>query len=240
MDRDSCYSVVSFSSLPTSSDCIVFAMDDTGVGFYIDFIRRGEVHWRSHIFHHTGITRHHSLTPQFFMTGIFFCVDLYCGTVGVFSAKDNSWKVLEKPHELDFGGITPGFLVECGGDLLIVKLEEFHWKPIRIFRLNFSEMKREEVKSLGEHVLFISHTSCASAVAPDSYMNNKIYFPRLYLNEGGIVFYSLETHSYRSRGGEHAANNLSGTEGWFRNCTWIQPNMAMSTAEELDWLKPPF
>ncbi|XP_026452283.1 F-box/kelch-repeat protein At1g57790-like [Papaver somniferum] len=171
------------------------------------------------------------LSTAFFRDGDFFCVDSR-GIMGVFSPKDNSWKVLEEPHEQRTFGSRPGFLVECGGDLLLVKLEH-HGRSIRISRLNFSEMEWVKVESLEEYVLFISHTSCVSAVAPNNYMKNKVYFPRLHLNDGGILFYSLETCSYHTLGSQHSADD---TEG----CTWIEPNSSVSTSEELDWLKKPF
>ncbi|XP_026412220.1 F-box protein At1g49360-like [Papaver somniferum] len=239
MDRDNYYSVVSFSSLPYSSDCMVFAMDGRrDWNFYIDFITRGEEHWSSHIFRDPGITPLSFLDTAFFRDGAFFCVDSHHGYVGVFSAKDKTWNVLQRPHGTYFDGVSPGFLVECGGDILMVKLA-YRSQMIIIFRLNFSEMKWERVESMGEHVLFISHTSCISAVAPNSYMKNKIYFPRLYINAEN-VFYSVEIRHYHSLWGKHSANDLSHTQGWFKNCTWIEPNMLMSTTEELDWLKTPF
>ncbi|XP_026452292.1 F-box/kelch-repeat protein At1g57790-like [Papaver somniferum] len=138
MDRDNYYSVVSFSSLPTSSDCVVFAMDESKDGIYIDFIRRREAHWRSHNFDTTTIGSYGPfLDTAIFLDGAFFCVDHH-GNVGVFSTKDTSWKVepheIKEPHEIYVNDSSPGFLVECGGDLLLVKLE-YDEKPIRILNL---------------------------------------------------------------------------------------------------------
>ncbi|KAI3958795.1 hypothetical protein MKX01_023471, partial [Papaver californicum] len=122
-------------------------------------------------------------------------------------------------------------------DLLLVKLGGPKML-VRIFRMDFSEMEWVKIESLGKHMLFISDITCFSAIAPNSQMENKVYFPRLYLDGEGILCYSLETGSYHSFGGtsQCSANNIYGTKGWHSNCTWIQPNWSKSTAQKLDWL----
>ncbi|KAI3891139.1 hypothetical protein MKW98_007444 [Papaver atlanticum] len=169
---------------------------------------------------------------------VLYCVDCN-GTLGTYDLQSDgdTWSVLKKPRKVFNDDMNPIFLVECGGDLLSVKLGHLGM-PVRIFRLDLSEMEWVEVETLGKHMLFISKASCLSALAPDSRMENKIYFPRLCLNGEGILSYSLDTSSYCSSGqNQHFPSNFYETEGWFSNCTWIQPNWSKSTAHELDWLR---
>ncbi|XP_026403622.1 F-box/kelch-repeat protein At1g57790-like [Papaver somniferum] len=234
------FSGITFSCSPTSSDCIVFAVqqipasDGMSQEISICFIKRGAVSWSVCNSQNTNVEKFmpsHN-TPVFY-NGAFYCVD-YNGMLGVFNLEDHSWKVLEKPLE-QFSGIYPSFLVECAGQILLVNFGHLG-ATIRVFRLDFSKMVWDEVRNLGKHMLFISYTSCFSAIAPHKRMENKIYFPRLCLNGEGVLFYSLETGNYHSFGTRHSANNFYETEGWYTNCTWIEPNW--SKAQELDWLKP--
>ncbi|KAI3853595.1 hypothetical protein MKW98_025112 [Papaver atlanticum] len=229
---------ISFSSLPTSSDCVVFAIERKGIeeiSFY--FIRKGEAFWSPFVFSNADAERYIPLhnTPVIF-NGVFYCVD-YNGVLGVFNIDDNSWKVLEKPHQ-QFGAMYPSFLVECGGELLLVKIERYG-TLFGIFRLDFNKMNWVRVENLGKHMLFVSYTSCLSAIAPTGRMENKVYFPRSYLNGKGVVCYSLETGSYCSFGSQHSAKDFYDTEDWYANCTWIEPNWLKSTAQELEWVMPP-
>ncbi|XP_026459661.1 F-box/kelch-repeat protein At1g57790-like [Papaver somniferum] len=180
-----------------------------------------------------------NITPVLYKK-VIYCVDNN-GTLGAFdpTCDDNPWSVLTNPSKQFDDDMHPGFLVECGKDLLLVKLGHVG-KLVRILRLDLSEMKWVKVETLGKRMLFISSTTCVSAVAPNRDMENKIYFPRLCLNGEGILVYSLETCSYHSSGGKQQlpVNNFYETEGWLSNCTWIQPNWSKSTPQELDWFKP--
>ncbi|KAI3850108.1 hypothetical protein MKW98_001052 [Papaver atlanticum] len=221
------FSAISFSSTPTSSDCMVFAIQQMRAGdgmsseISIYLIKRGAALWSIYNFQNMSTEKFMPLhnTPVFHNGG-FYCLD-YNGTLGVFKLQDYSWKVLEKPHQ-QFSGIYPSFLVECAGQILLVKLGHLG-ASVRVFRLYFSKMGWDEVWNLGKHMLFISYTSCFSAIAPNMRMENKIYFPRLC--------------NYHSFGSRHSADNFYDTEGWYTNCTWIEPNW--SKAQELDWLKSP-
>ncbi|XP_026419674.1 uncharacterized protein LOC113315593 isoform X2 [Papaver somniferum] len=232
------FSGISFSSLPTSSDCAVFPIEQRGgenVSLY--FIRKGEAFWRFFVFGNADIGKYIPLhNTQVICNGVFYCVD-YNGVLGVFNIEDNSWKVLEKPHQ-QFGAMYPSFLVESGGELLLVKLERYG-TLFGIFRLDFNKMEWMRVESLGKHMLFVSYTSCISVVAPTSRMENKVYFPRLCLNGERVVFYSLETGTYSSFGSQHSATDFYDTEGWYANYTWIEPNWVKSTAQDLEWVMLP-
>ncbi|XP_026419619.1 F-box/kelch-repeat protein At1g57790-like [Papaver somniferum] len=164
---------ISFSSLPTSSDCAVFAIERKGIekiSFY--FIRKGEAFWSSFVFGNADTEKYIPLhNAPVICNGVFYCVD-YNGALGVFNIEDNSWKVLEKPHQ-QFGAMYPSFLVECGGELVLVKLERYG-TLFGIFRLDFDKMQWIRVESLRKHMLFVSYTSCISAIAPTSRMENRM------------------------------------------------------------------
>ncbi|KAI3931961.1 hypothetical protein MKW98_012371 [Papaver atlanticum] len=230
---------ISFSSIPTSSDCIVFAVEESGPDVNevsVHCVRRGEQDWSSYDFVEEMYSPLRNTITSF--DGAFYCVG-YDGALGNLNLANGNiyWEVLEKPCQ-QFKDSYPSFLEQCGADLLLVKLGCLEM-PVRIFRLDFAEMEWVKVDSLGKHMLFISDITCFSAIAPNSRMENKIYFPRLCLNGGGVLFNSLETGSYHSFGSQHFAKNFCGTKGWLRNCTWIEPNWSLSTPQELDWFKPP-
>ncbi|XP_026436237.1 uncharacterized protein LOC113334113 [Papaver somniferum] len=238
-DFPGCYftSDISFSSIPTSSDCIVFAIEgNESPEISIHCIRRGEQDWSSYFFDEEMYSPLRNTLTSF--NGAFYCVG-YDGALGSFNLANGNiyWEVLEKPRQ-QFKDSYPSYLVKCGDDLLLVKLGCLDM-PVRIFKIDFAEMEWVQVDSLGKHMLFISDITCFSVTAPNSRMENKIYFPRLCLNGEGVLFYSLETGSYHSFGSQHFAKNFCGTKGWLRNCIWIEPNWSLSTPQELDWSKPP-
>ncbi|OVA04480.1 Protein of unknown function DUF295 [Macleaya cordata] len=209
---------MSFSSLPTSSDCVVFGIaHDPWYELSIFIIARGNDFWRSRIFLNNNLEKYMPcINNPVFYDGAFYCLD-YNGTLGVFSLEDDFiWKVLAKPRE-HFNAVYPRPL----------------GKSVGIFRLDFSKMVWVKVESLGKLMLFISNTSSLSAIALDSRMENKIYFPRLHGE--GILFYSLETGWYHSLGSQHSAKDFYDTKELL-NCTWIEPNWSQTTEQELDWL----
>ncbi|OVA01301.1 Protein of unknown function DUF295 [Macleaya cordata] len=230
---------ISFSSLPTSADCVVFAITEWGEdAVFIFFISRGDASWSFRIFNNTRMPSSEKCmefvpwfnTPVFYNGG-FYCLD-YDGTLGVFDLEDNfSWKVLANPEQ-PCNSVYQSFLVECEGKLLSVFLGHIG-SQVRIYRLDSSKMVWVKVKNLGKHMLCISHSSCISAIAPNSCMENKIYFSRFHGE--GILFYSLDTGRYHSLGSQHSAQDFHNTKKQL-NCSWIEPNWSRTTGQELDWL----
>ncbi|KAI3830516.1 hypothetical protein MKW98_030679 [Papaver atlanticum] len=228
---------MSFSSLPTSPDCVVIAISNwrpwNGES-YINFLAtepgKSATGWTTHEFIYESIRGYmHEFMPcinnPVFYKGDFYCLD-YNGLLGVFSAKgdDFSWKVLSKSLK-QFSGIYPSFLVECVDKLLLVNLGQ-SGKSIEIYRLGESKTAWVELKSLVKQALFISYTSSFSAVAPRSCMENKIYFPRLYGER--ILYYSLDTCRYHCVGNnERSLQDFHNTTER-SNCTWIEPNWSQA------------
>ncbi|OVA08173.1 Protein of unknown function DUF295 [Macleaya cordata] len=236
-DENYGFSGISFSSLPTCSDCVVFASPDIdSVSISILFISRGDDSWRSYIINYNKLPLKEKCMPcrnnPVFYNGVFYCLD-YKGALGAFDLNDDdyTWKFLDNPQR-PCNSIYQSFLVECEGKLLSVFLGHLG-KWVRIFRLDFSRMVWVEVESLGRHMLFVSHTSCLSTVAPDNQMKNKIYFPRFH-GEGRIIFYSLDTGRYHCHGGSHSSQDFYNTKEQLY-CSWIEPNWSQTTDQELDW-----
>ncbi|XP_026432656.1 F-box/kelch-repeat protein At1g57790-like isoform X2 [Papaver somniferum] len=232
---------ISFSSLPTTSDCVVFAINKSSRdAVEISFIKRGDEFWTRDVYSNVYLPPRRknvdfelNFNNPVFHRGAFYCLDLN-GTLGVFNLEhDISWEILAmiNPPNCDF--IYKSFLVECDGKLVSVLLGHLG-KWVRIFRLNDVEMVWVEVKHLGRHMLCISNTSCTSAMAPTGRMENKIFFPRLHNDE--IVYYSLDTGMYHSLGSKHCAKDYRDSKENL-NCSWIEPNWSETPDRYLNWLK---
>ncbi|XP_026418016.1 uncharacterized protein LOC113313457 isoform X2 [Papaver somniferum] len=223
-----CCAGITFSSLPTCSDCLVFGITQQNEEeISICIIKRGADRWEFDFFENSDLEKFMpTYNEPVFHKGSFYCVDSN-GTLGVFN--EDSWEVLKRPHGYSNAAYV-SFLVECENEVLLVRILGF---SVAILKLDSLEMVWQKVESLGKHMLFISFTSCLAAIAPKSCMENKVYFPRLH--DERILYYSLETGSYHSVGSTHCAKDYFDTKSW-TNCTWIEPNWSRSTSQELVWL----
>ncbi|XP_026447532.1 uncharacterized protein LOC113348049 isoform X2 [Papaver somniferum] len=227
---------MSFSSVPTSRDCVVIAISnwweiggDNEISFLVTEPAKSATGWTVHKFDYEDSSTVNNImacmynfmpcinSPVFYK-GAFYCLD-YNGILGVFNMKgDSSWKVLSKSLK-QFSGFYPSYLAECDKKLLLVHLGQ-SGKSVDIYRLDDSEVW-VRLNSLGKHSLFISNTSSFSAVAPRSCMENNIYFPRLKGER--ILYYSLDTCRYHFVGGnQHSSQDFHNTKER-SNCTWVEP-----------------
>ncbi|KAI3956066.1 hypothetical protein MKW98_027380 [Papaver atlanticum] len=239
---------MSFSSVPTSRDCVVIAVcrwlrrvgDNTSeLSFLVVIPAKSATGWTINRFIYDALTEPYTnnfipcINNPVFYNGAFYCLD-YNGVIGVFNMKGtSSWEVFPNSLKL-YGGAHPSFLVECDESLLLVNLGQSGNKPncklteLYTFFLGMGVLFPlpkvwVEVKSLGKHALFISCASSFSAVAPPrSCMENKIYLPRLYRER--ILYFSLETRKYHCVGSnQHSSQDFHNTKERL-NCTWIEPN----------------
>ncbi|KAK2969812.1 hypothetical protein RJ640_028092 [Escallonia rubra] len=130
-----------------------------------------------------------------------------------------AWEVLDVPIKPCNSG-EQKFLVDCGGDLVSVFLEK-HGERVQVFRLNRSTPSWEKVESLGNYMIFISHSSSFAAVSKTTGMENKIYFP--WLSGEDLIFYSLDTCKLHKFGSTEPLMNFYGATEQ-RLCGWIEPN----------------
>ncbi|KAI3956861.1 hypothetical protein MKX01_000895 [Papaver californicum] len=190
---------MSFSSLPTSPDCVVIAIsnwhewehNNSYISFLVTELVKNSTGWTARQFIYESLwepcTICYSLNE--FMpcinNPVFYKRDFYCLDY------DGIWKVLSKSLK-QFSSFFSSYLVECDDKLLLVSLGQ-SGKWVDVYRLDDdSEMVWVKMNSLGKHALFISYTSSLSVIPPRSCMENKIYFPRSYGER--ILYYSLDTH----------------------------------------------
>ncbi|XP_028066144.1 F-box/kelch-repeat protein At1g57790-like [Camellia sinensis] len=193
------FDTISFSSVPTSSDCTVFGI----LGLFNDIawfssISRGEESWTWATVN-GNLNFQPSHTNPIFYNEVFYCLGQDCN-LGLFNPKekDSSWTVLDgpkKPHGCD--SEHESYLMECDGKLLSVFVGN-KGRGVSVYTLDESEMAWQRVTDLGRKMLFVSHSTSVSSTKVVEGIENKIYFPRFCGKHG--IFYCLATNRYGSFG----------------------------------------
>ncbi|KAI3908733.1 hypothetical protein MKW98_029283, partial [Papaver atlanticum] len=120
---------MSFSSVPTSPDCVVIA-----VSIWFDFVGYDTIYF---LVIEPGKGLLYANKPILFDRA-FYCLD-YNGMLGVFNmTDDSSWEILPKSLK-QFSGFYPSYLVECDKMLLLVNLGQ-SGKYVDIYRSDHTEM----------------------------------------------------------------------------------------------------
>ncbi|PIA34179.1 hypothetical protein AQUCO_03800038v1 [Aquilegia coerulea] len=214
---------MSFSNPPTSSDFIVIGLSS----FVMLVYRKSENTWRRYFLGLPYEVTLSACNPVFY-EGIFYflCKD---GKLGLFNPdviKENQMLVFRNSNFFSTSSTEPdsmksigSYIVECDGAILSVFVGR-RGKPVSVFKLDKSRMKWNRLETLGDNVLFLSHTASALIPAPLKGIENRIYFPRFQGEDN--VFYSLSTCKYHWFGCKN-----SGVEDWLNtsghmDCTWIQ------------------
>ncbi|XVF77485.1 hypothetical protein PTKIN_Ptkin14bG0048000 [Pterospermum kingtungense] len=201
------------SSSPSSEDSVL-------VGHTFDFIyyfSRREGQWIQYYFPDLDGFKPNHNSPIYF-DGAFYFLGRD-GKVAVFRRDDDqvSWKIL-KELESPCESYCSNYLLECGGNLVSVFVVE---QMVHIYKLNFTEpMTWEKVKSLENHALFVSPSSCFSVIPKLSDMENKVYFRKLYGKD--IVYYCLSTDKFYTCGKKEVVADFHNTTE-FLYSTWIEP-----------------
>ncbi|KAL5979373.1 hypothetical protein ACLOJK_019271 [Asimina triloba] len=227
-----CFDYISFSSTPTASECIIFAVtycSSNHLKFHT--CRRGDKSW----------TEYHSFSEQQFLAsfanpvfyGDVFYILGHDGRLGVYDPKRSTCTILTKPKPLKFCDCKndvlcnwKNYLVESRGKLLMVFVG-FLGSPIHIFSLDFSTMEWVEVEALEDDQMLLvgRQTSLASASVAKG-MGNKIYFPMVSAQKS--VFYSHED------GKCHPNSDFRKSEEFIYS-TWVEPTWSKPSAKELKW-----
>ncbi|PIA35773.1 hypothetical protein AQUCO_03500262v1 [Aquilegia coerulea] len=180
---------ISFSSAPTSSDFVVIAYVASDMFVY----RRGAETWSSHFLLDNEWEFSLSLCNPVFHDGVFYCLSKN-GRLGLFDPKEineeSQWRVFPEStvfsHSLDstYMKSIRSFIVEDDGEILSVFVG-LQGKPIWVYKLDLSKMEWTKVDSLGNKVLFLSHTASilVSVPAGSKGIENRIYFPRFHGND---------------------------------------------------------
>ncbi|KAF8395792.1 hypothetical protein HHK36_019743 [Tetracentron sinense] len=223
---------ISFSSSPTSPDCVVFGINNNFPEWIeIGVCRRGDKSWtvfnlRSNLHFLT------SFNNPVFYNGSFYCLGQE-GNLGVFDPNEGQFTILRNPQK-PCTSTRQNFLVECNGDLLSVFVGHLA-KWVRIFRLDHSIMVWKETKCLEDHTLFVSRVASLTKTEMTKKwgMENKVYFPRFRGKEG--VSYTLGACSNDFSESEKPNLNFYGTKEPV-HCAWIEPRWPRPCCEELNWL----
>ncbi|KAF7114736.1 hypothetical protein RHSIM_Rhsim01G0008500 [Rhododendron simsii] len=232
------FKAMTFTSSPTSFNCMVFGIDAKFDKYYsISTIRHGEESWHVLRGEHNSPIFLSDCNPVFH-DGEFYCLG-QDGNLGVFNPNEAYWRVLDKPHRQPHNPSVPhelsneqSFLVECDGEILSVCMS-FRGKSITVSKLDSVGMIWHEVESLGEQMLFVSNTSSLSVKRVVQGMENKIYLPRIHGKCG--AFYSVASRLFQTFGNDFSRKDWCGT-GELLSCCWIEPKADTSySKQELNW-----
>ena len=217
-DRIQNFSCIGFSSLPSSSECVVVeVLVDKKSSFPIfNHGTLGDDCWYECTTDDAFIFNN---SPVFYRGAFYYLGQK--GNLGIFELCDGGyiWDVPTKPKP-PCTCYTQNYLVECNGELLSVFVGHFG-KWVRVFKLNESKKTWIGVESLGNYMFYVSRSSSFSAKAKTPEMENKIYFPRFCGKNN--VFYSLETRKYHTRESKDVVDFYSSREKL--SCGWIGLNL---------------
>ncbi|XP_042478151.1 F-box/kelch-repeat protein At1g57790-like [Macadamia integrifolia] len=248
---------LSFTSPPTSSNCIVFGISSSCSADRVSIciIRHGEPNWTIHKCLPNNLPFVLSNANPVFHKGLVYCLG-EGGNLGVFDPHKGTrdgecnWTVLAKPLAPSFVSTIPDgnrSLVQCNGNLISV-FQDHMGKGVSVFSLDQQRMIWNQVQDLNDHMLFLTSQTSHSAkvVNPFNGMGDKIYFPIFLFsscnssssNDGGgfnsCVFYSLCSEMYHTFGTSHSSRDISRMKIQI-NCAWIEPNFVIPSSKDLKW-----
>ncbi|KAJ4809965.1 F-box protein family-like [Rhynchospora pubera] len=215
---------ISFTSVPTSPDFVVYGFFFQRCGEFVEVSTwcPGEEEWTVLAFQPSIPFFPSSNNPVLFQ-GEFFCLGRK-GELGVFNPELETWNVLCKPEPIYLSepsyGVEYCYLLELNGDLVSVFRTEETKAPIRVFKLNQSEMVWEHLEHLTGMTLFVDRRNSIAITSPEKEFANRIYVPRF---DGGMdskkgMFYSMDDKRYHP--------NLHRVEEPL-TCVWMEPNLCL-------------
>ncbi|PIA46786.1 hypothetical protein AQUCO_01500377v1 [Aquilegia coerulea] len=218
------FSGLSFSSLPTFPDCVVFCVNSSTYNeIDICYLHISAKAWVVRCFNN-NVEMILSYSNPVFCDGAFYCLSQQ-KHLGVFDIKDGrcDWTNLStpEPEPEPFSSLVRNYLVECNGELLSIHISHLG-KGVSVYKLDRSSMKWAPLNSLEDRALFLSEAMSISLKAVDERMKNKIYFPISYNDTNNYVFYSFETRRWYSLFGDYCSEDIYNTREQL-HCTWILP-----------------
>ncbi|KAL6645018.1 hypothetical protein ACP70R_016626 [Stipagrostis hirtigluma subsp. patula] len=143
--------------------------------------------------------------PMAYHNPVLFEDELYClgrdGSLGVFNPSNMTWKVLAKPEpiydDIEMEQNEHCCLVEWTGQLIAIFTAP-RGEPIRMFKLDRSQMAWLELDDLAGAVLFLDSRDALARPAAREHLGNKIYLQSFTEDDGAALAtcYSLETRQY--------------------------------------------
>lgn len=225
IDRRYHFNGVSFSSTPTSPDCIVFGINSSTSGAFlsIETWQIGEESWQE-ILLDLQVPFPVAYNNPVYFRGEFYCLGRK-GDVSVFDPNDRTWRVLDRPEpihaqldvfEEDHEGAEFCYLLELAGELISV-FERSADEPPQVFKLDETKMAWTQVDDIGGAALFLDYRLSFAVASPEAGHGNKIYFPRYSKDAKLATFYDLETRTYSP-----AYYGLKSPT----NCVWVVPSLS--------------
>ncbi|THF94699.1 hypothetical protein TEA_015561 [Camellia sinensis var. sinensis] len=163
-------------------------------------IKRGDDRWTFHEFQNNRRFVLYDASPPVLYNGKLYCLG-NGGDVGVLDLSSSlSWSIICccKPilawPRFKYQ-CQKSFMVNCDGGMLVVFVTHEE-RRVRLIKLIVPDMEWQDVQSLGNKMLFLSHGASLLVEAVKEGMANKIYFPNFHGENG--VFYSLNTGKYHS------------------------------------------
>ncbi|XP_010917464.1 F-box/kelch-repeat protein At1g57790 [Elaeis guineensis] len=213
---------ISFSSPPTSSDCVVFGIGGTNSTYvHISMWHHGDNAWKE-LWYDNNLPFCATHNNPVFHHGLFYCLGTH-GNLGVFNPMDMTWTVLDRPKPIhsvvnEERSMEDCYLVESNGELLSV-FNGNDAKPILVFRLDKSKMTWRKVYDLEKKILFLDVRTFLSVQAPRKEFGSRIYFPRFSEDEDDHrkgVYYSMRSQEYYPK--------FYGVKEPV-DCLWIEPSL---------------
>ncbi|XVE62477.1 hypothetical protein DITRI_Ditri06bG0121100 [Diplodiscus trichospermus] len=174
-----------FSSSPTSPECICFAIQSSKISdeILISSCSPGDLEWCTIAV--DGFKK--AVEDVVYSKGIFYCV-FSGGILGAFYVAGFDWSVLNDMQQTIGHSWSRLQLVESNGELLLVcRSENFH-----VFKFDWSEMRWKVIHKLGNQALFLGCTSFAvAAEGKTSALADRIYY---HGDRDRCYFYCLNTN----------------------------------------------
>ncbi|XP_043688888.1 F-box/kelch-repeat protein At1g57790-like isoform X5 [Telopea speciosissima] len=220
---------VALSCVPTSPDCVVFAIEvsgyyvndegDSSQGVSIRICHPGDAQWTTFQYQITDGEPFCCGDCPVFCNGLFYCLNETSDiSVGVFDPQKHTLSVLSLPSlnlpRLSCDRWRPKYMAEFKGDLLLVCVS-YPDKPI-IFKLELSKMKWVEMKSLNGATVFVSTHSSLVVTNVPRISSNSVYFSKPVCYGKSSYLYCLDDCRY------HPTRQWC--EGqFFQKSVWIRP-----------------
>jgi hypothetical protein len=219
--EDYIFDGISFTSVPTSPDFIVYGFFFQVCGKFVSISmwRPGEEEWTTIEF-----VPYVPFLPSF-NNPVLFRGEFYClgrkGELGVFNPELETWTVLSNPEPVylvePHYGDEYCYLMELNGDLISVFGTDDTQKAIRAFKLDQSKMVWRKLEDLGDMTLFVDRRNSIAIRSPEKKYANRIYITRWEgVDSKKGIFYSMEDHKYYPS--VHSMEEPV-------TCVWMEPNL---------------
>jgi hypothetical protein len=220
---------ITFTSIPTSLDCVVIGICtdrcDNSIEFHV--WHSGEEEWM--IIYDDEIPFCIANTNPVFLNGKLYYLG-ETGELGVFDPVEQSWVTLDKPkpvymedHEPPFRGTEDCYLLELGGDLVSVFRYNYFNYEICVYKLDRLKMEWIQLEDFAGWTIFLDpRSSFAKPSQHKSSWSNKIFFTAIYsgTTKTSCASYCMESKRYEI--------NFCDTKKPL-DCVWFEPNLGQKS-----------